>query len=82
MEEKQRNSLAMLMLMATWLKTIMLSPGTLFYFMAVPFCGLLNDRKLFLSLQPRVNMLQPHMLPKKLSGFDPSFLSSLKSPLI
>ena len=57
------------------------SQGMLFYYMVVPFHGLLNNKKLFHYLQPRASVWQPPMQPKKPSGFALSFHNSLKSTL-
>ena len=76
MAEREEASLATLTLTETWPKITMQSWGMLFYFMVALFRGLLNSRKLFHYLQPRVNMWQLPMQLKKPSGFALSFHNS------
>ena len=68
------------MQMVAYLRTGMLSQSTLFWFIAAPFHGALNSRKLSYCQWPRLNMWQLHMLSKKPSGFIPSSPKFFTSP--
>src|SRR5580704_2477126 len=79
MEENHANLPAMRTPMGTWRRTGKLFLVTHSCYMAAPFCGLLNGRKLFLCQQPRANMLPRLTQQRKPCGFDPLFPKSLTS---
>jgi len=65
----------MQMWMGVWQRIGMLSLGMHLCFLVVPFLGVLNGRRSFLSPPQRVSML-PSLTPqRKDSGLGPSFLS-------